>query len=376
MKAIAVDHEGESIDVVDHPEPELERDDHVKLEIIETGICGTDREIANFEYGTAPEGEDYLVIGHEAVGRVVDTGDGVTDLSEGDLAVPMVRRPCPHDYCSACVEDKQDFCYTGDFSERGIKKRHGFMADYVVDCEKYIVPVPDNLKSLAALVEPLTIAEKALIQIWEIQDRLPWVCQHNPDEDLGESRGKCHTALVLGAGPVGVLGAFALQSAGFNTVVYSRGEKPNEKSQLLEKADVDYVSSSVRDREDVRSEYGQFDVIYEATGATQFSFECTDLLGRNGVYVFTGVPGRKEPIELDAGEIMRDMVLNNQVFLGTVNAGRGAYEKAIKDLAYMQTTMSDAIEDVVSGRYSPDRTDLIVDGGPGIKNLLQFSGGE
>jgi len=373
MDAIAVDREAEEISLVDHPEPHIESTTEVKLEIIETGICGTDREIASFEYGTPPDGSRYLIIGHEAVGRVVDTGEDVDEFEEGDLAVPMVRRPCPHEHCSACVREKQDFCYTGDFSERGIKERHGFMAEYVVDQKQFMVPVPQRLKSYAALVEPLTIAEKALIQLWDIQERLPWLCQHHPEEEHGKGAGRCHSALVLGAGPVGVLGALALKVSGFDTRVYSLREPPNEKSRLLAKADIDYVSSSVVSREELKSAHGRYDLIYEATGASQFSFECTDLLDRNGVYVFTGVPGRKQPVEIQADDIMRDMVLNNQVFLGTVNAGRPAYEKAIKDLAYMESTMTDALSEVISGRYSPDRVDLLEGSSSGIKNLIEFS---
>lgn len=374
MKAVAVDHDRETVEVVDHPEPEIEQENEVKLEIIEAGICGTDREIANFDYGTPPADENYLIIGHEAVGRVVETGDGVTIFEVGDLAVPMVRRPCPHDRCMACVNDQQDFCYTGDFTERGIKERHGFMAEYVVDQQQYMVPVPKDLRSLAALVEPLTIAEKALIQVWNIQDRLPWACQHNPDQESGTNRGRCHSGLVLGAGPVGVLGALALRTAGFETVVYSRREKPNKKSSLLSGAGIEYVSSSVQSIEDVRDQHGDFDLVYEATGATQFSFECTELLAQNGVYVFTGVPGRKEPIKLDADDIMREMVLNNQVFLGTVNASRDAYEKAIKDLSYMNTCMPEAIDGVVSGRHEYDQLDLLKQRSSGIKHMLEFAG--
>ena len=85
----------------------------------------------------------------------------------------MVRRPCPHDHCLACAQDRQDFCFTGDFAERGIKGRDGFMTEQVVEDEKYLVPVPEALREVGMLVEPLTIAEKALIQLWDVQERLP-----------------------------------------------------------------------------------------------------------------------------------------------------------------------------------------------------------
>ena len=106
--------------------------------MLEAGACGTDKEICAFEYGTPPEGSDHLVIGHESLGEVVEIGSRVKRVKPGDLVVPMVRRPCPHDYCVACRSDRQDFCFTGDFKERGIKEQHGFMAQFVVDDEKVI----------------------------------------------------------------------------------------------------------------------------------------------------------------------------------------------------------------------------------------------
>ena len=58
-----------------------------------------------------------------------DVGSGVTGLAPGDLAVLMVRRPCPHDGCAPCRRGRPDFCITGDFTERGIKGAHGYMTE-------------------------------------------------------------------------------------------------------------------------------------------------------------------------------------------------------------------------------------------------------
>src|SRR6185436_9228818 len=151
-------------------------------------------------------------------------------LVPGDLVVPLVRRPCPHAHCMACRADRSDFCYTGDFIERGIKASHGFMTDFVVDEEKYLCPVPPGLRDVAVLIEPLTVAEKAIAQIWQIQQRLPWACPVVP----GKAPGHCHRAVVLGAGPIGILGAMALKIGGFETFVYSRSPAPNMKSDLVE----------------------------------------------------------------------------------------------------------------------------------------------
>ena len=173
MKAIAVTPRIKEVKIINQAEPNIVSPTDVKLRMLEAGVCGTDKEICAFEYGTPPSGSEQLVIGHESLGEVVEVGPNVTRVKVGDLVVPMVRRPCPHDYCVACRSDHQDFCFTGDFQERGIKERHGFMAQFVVDDEKYMNPVPKEMRDVAVLVEPLTIAEKGLTQVWQVQQRLP-----------------------------------------------------------------------------------------------------------------------------------------------------------------------------------------------------------
>src|SRR2546427_3594643 len=110
--------------------PKIDGASQVKIRSLEVGVCGTDREICTFVYGSPPDGFDYLVLGHESLGEVIEVGSGVSQFKPGDLVVPSVRRPCRHAHCLACREDKQDFCYTGDFTERGIKMTHGFLTEF------------------------------------------------------------------------------------------------------------------------------------------------------------------------------------------------------------------------------------------------------
>ncbi|MBI3786067.1 MAG: glucose 1-dehydrogenase, partial [Deltaproteobacteria bacterium] len=343
MKAIAVFPDKRELRIVDEPEPQVWRSTDVKLRILEVGVCGTDREICSFDYGTPPAGSDHLVIGHESLGQVVEIGAEVRRVKVGDLVVPMVRRPCLHDNCLACRQERQDFCFTGDFTERGIKQRHGFMTELVVDDEKYMNIVPPQLRDVAVLVEPLTIAEKGLAQIWQVQQRLPWACALEP----GQARGKCHSAVVLGAGPVGLLGAMALAANDFKTYVYSREAAPNPKSDLVERIGATYVSSSTHSLEQLAQLVGNIDVVYEASGASQVSFEMMKVLGTNAIFVFTGVPGRKAPVAVDTDLIMRNLVLKNQVLFGTVNANREAFENAIRDLGIFQKRWPNAVQTLI-----------------------------
>jgi len=371
MKAIAVFPKEKKVRMIDVPDPRIVVPTDVKLRTLHVGICGTDREICHFKYGIPPAGEDHLVIGHEMLAEVVEVGAGVRNLLPGDLVIPTVRRPCTHAHCTACQSGRQDFCYTGDFTERGIKQRHGYMTEHVVDEERFLVPVPADLAEVAVLVEPLTIAEKAIIQINMMQQRLPWACAATP----GQRPAYCHTAVVLGAGPIGMLGAMALRANGYRTVVYSRELAPNAKSGLLEQIGAEYLSSQTVPPERLADAVGSIDVVYEAVGASNFAFDVIKALGTNGIFVFTGVPGRKEPIQVDGDTIMRGMVLRNQVVFGTVNAGRDSFLAAIEDLRFFMTRWPDVTRALISGRHGADRAaDLLTGPVTGIKHVLEFAG--
>jgi glucose 1-dehydrogenase len=370
MQAIAVTPSKKEVSIINQPEPKISSLFDVKLRMLEAGVCGTDKEICAFEYGTPPAGSEQLVIGHESLGEVVEVGPEVTRVKLGDLVVPMVRRPCPHETCVACRSDQQDFCFTGDFKERGIKEAHGFMAQFVVDHEKYMNRVPRELRNTAVLVEPLTIAEKALAQVWQVQQRLPWGCPVSPEK----TQAYRHRAVVLGAGPVGLLGAMALVNYDFETYVYSREPSPNPKSQLLESIGAHYVSSAKVSPEMVPQQIGNIDLVYEATGASSLSFEMIKHLGTNGIFVFTGVPGRKAPIEVDTDLMMRNLVLKNQVVFGTVNAGRDSFENSIRDIGIFTKRWPEAVQSLISGRFPMDSyQDLLVGRSGGIKNVIRLN---
>jgi threonine dehydrogenase-like Zn-dependent dehydrogenase len=369
MKAVAVNPGKREIALIDHEVPRLTSPTQVKLRILEVGICGTDREICAFQYGTPPDGESHLVIGHESFGEVVEVGSAVSRLVPGELVIPMVRRPCPHAHCMACRAGRQDFCFTGDFAERGISRLHGFMTELVVDEERYMHVVPPALREVGILVEPLTIAEKALIQVDDVQERLPWACEIVP----GKGRQACHRAVVLGAGPVGLLGAMALVARGFETSIYSREPAPNPKADVAAAIGARYFSAEDTPVERLVAELGNIDLVYEATGASSVAFEMMKALGTNGIFVFTGVPGRKAAIEVDTDVIMRNLVLKNQVVFGTVNAGEQAFAAAIDDLGVFASQWPAALRALITGRHPTEAYhDLLVGPARGIKNVLTF----
>jgi threonine dehydrogenase-like Zn-dependent dehydrogenase len=372
MKAVSVFPASRTVRLTDEPVPELRSSTDVKLRMLEVGICGTDKEIAACQYGTPPHGRENLVIGHESLGEVVAFGKEVEGLRTGDLVVPMVRRPCGRESCLACRSERQDYCYSGEFVERGIKEMSGFMTEYVVDDARYMVKVPKALRSVAVLVEPLTIAEKALSQVAVIQQRLPWACP----VQRGAKRHTCHKAVVIGAGPVGLLGAMALANTGFEVTMYSKTPAPNDRAALVEAIGGRYLSSETIGVEELAEVVGGIDLVYEAVGASQIAFDVLRVLGTNGIFVFTGVPARRGPIQIDSDLLMRNIVLKNQVVVGSVNAGREDFESAIRDLGAFRKRWPEAVQALISGRYPLSEAQSLLTGRrDGIKNVLSMSAG-
>ncbi|AGC41404.1 glucose 1-dehydrogenase [Myxococcus stipitatus DSM 14675] len=362
MKAVAVFPGKRQVRVIDAPEPELQAPTQVKVRTHEVGVCGTDKDIVSFTYGTPPPGLDYLILGHECLGEVVEVGPAVQGLQKGDWVVPRVRRPCPHALCPACRGGHPDFCITGDFTERGIKEAPGFCSEHFVEDVAYLHRVATELHDVAVLTEPLTIAEKALRQLDLIQERLPW-------------RPVPGRAVVLGAGPVGQLGVLTLLRRGFATTVYSHSRKPNVKAEAAEAVGAPYLSTQDISPEELVRRAGAPDVIYEAAGTAKAAFEALKSLSPNGVFIFTGVPSKSEQMSLGGDDFLKQLVLNNQVLLGTVNAAASDFDAALEDLARFRARWPGGLERLITARHPPESFFDVVTGkaGGGIKHVITFT---
>jgi threonine dehydrogenase-like Zn-dependent dehydrogenase len=245
--------------------------------------------------------------------------------------------------------------------------KHGYMTELYVEDERYLTPVPPELRDVAVLVEPLTVAEKGLEQVWQIQKRLPWVKQNAP----ANAQGTGLTAVVLGAGPVGILGAMTLLRHGFKTFVYSRSKKPNPKAQLVESFGATYISSETTPVEALMEQVGNIDLVYEAVGVSSISYDVLKVLGLNGIFVFTGIPAPGPANSVDTDMLMRNMVLKNQVAVGTVNAGPQAFTDAIADLGIFKERWPSALKSLITGRYKLENyKELLLGDKSGIKNVI------
>jgi len=366
VKAIVVVPGEQALRVVDVPPPGPLARGEVRVRTREVGLCGTDKEISRFEYGTPPPGDDILILGHECVGEVVEVGPDVAALSVGDWVVPQVRRPCPHARCAPCRAGRSDYCVTGDFTERGIKERHGFACEEWVDEAVYLHRVAPDLRAVAVLTEPLTIAEKALVTIDTVQARLPPGCEGG------------RSAVVIGSGPVGQLGAMAISRAGYRVHVYARSlAEGNPKAASAARVGAVYLSSEQIPAAALPDRVGSFEVVYEAAGASSLAFEVLSVLAPNGVFVVTGVPGRKQPLHLDGAAVMKSLVLNNQLVVGTVNAGPDAFDAALGDLREFETRWPGALAALVTHRHAPEDVPALLREGlrGGIKHVVSFDRG-
>lgn len=324
MKAIAVrPGKPDSVHLAELPEPsvsEIPNGRGVVVRVLRVGVDGTDKEINAAEYGAAPEGYDFLVLGHEGFGRVEKVGPNVTELAPGDYVVATVRRPGKSLYDLLGTSDMT----TDDvYYERGINLRHGFLTEKYVEDAQYLVKLPSALREVGVLLEPFTIVQKGLTQAHEVQRRLKvWRPQR---------------AAVMGAGTVGLLATLALRLRGLEVTTFARQRGPTKNSALIERLGARYVSSQDEPIVEAATKYGPFDVVFEATGSSQVVFDAMQTLAKNGVLVLSSVTGGDRKLEIPADRINLDFVLGNKVMVGTVNANREHFETGVRDLVLAET---------------------------------------
>ncbi|HEX6590136.1 MAG TPA: glucose 1-dehydrogenase [Longimicrobiales bacterium] len=294
---------------IDDVEPPRPRPDQILVRARALGVCGTDREIVDGEYGTAPAGRERLILGHESLGTVESAPAG-SGFAPGDTVVGIVRHPDPVP-CSSCAVGEWDMCRNGDYTEHGIKERDGFGAElYALDVD-HAVRVDPDLGITAVLLEPASVLAKAWDHIERIGQRAAW----NPER-----------VLVTGAGPVGLLAALLGVQRGLDVHVFDHAQG-GPKPELVRDLGGTFHNGTVE-------EIGVLpDIVLECTGVPAL---VVDVMGRNapaGIVCLAGLSPGLRTIGVDVAGLNRSMVLENDVIFGSVNANRRHYELAAGALA-------------------------------------------
>ncbi len=332
MKAVVVTpSKVNSVRMIEVAQPSPLRSE-VLLRVQKIGIDGTDLEINQGEYGEAPTGSNYLISGHECLATVQEIPANTNNIVKGDLVVPTVRRP---DNCLNCQKGESDMCLTGNYREHGIKGLHGFCSEYTVSDYDFLVKIPPETADVAVLLEPMSVAEKAVLQSFKIQERMVWQPKR---------------ALVLGTGPLGLLTIFLLRAKGLDVNAVATRPKDSLKARLVTQVGGTYVNSN----EQPISSLGKFDLILEETGVASLALQAQGLLSPNGVLCLLGIYG-SSPTTQDFGQMFKEVVLGNKLTFGSVNANIRYFVQGLRDFQIIKRQFPGALQSLFTKRVPPQR---------------------
>ena len=334
-----------SAELTELPEPQA-KDGELLVEPLYLGVCGTDREILDGDHGEPPPGEDRLVLGHELLGRVKSAGGG---LEEGQLVAGIVRRPDPVP-CSCCARGEWDMCRNGQYTERGIKGLNGYGAELVTIEEDFAIPVPDDLGTLGVLTEPSSILAKAWEQIERIATR---ACSDH------------RRVLVTGAGPIGLLAALMGQQRGLEVHVLDRATEGN-KPEVVAALGAHYSTGEITE---VAQELNP-DIVVECTGVAELVAGAMQHTAPGAIVCLTGVAASRN-LSVDVGALNNELVLENDVVFGSVNANRRHFEQAV---AALRDADQDWLRRLITRTVPFENwTDALEKGDDDIKVVVEFS---
>lgn len=282
------------------------------------GVCATDREIVRT--GTVfqvPDGDDTLVLGHEGSGRVIEVGGEVTDFRVGDCVVPIV---------------------TAD-RNRGIDS-HGYFKESFVEDAEWLVRVPDSVADIAVLVEPITVTHHALREANALRATRTGI------DFTANPAAASQTVLVVGAGPIGLLGAFLCRVWGYATTVVDVLPPDSKKANLARTAGCEYVSSPAIDDSQWRA--SEFDLILQTAPTPNPLMDYLPSLSHGGVFSLVGWQGQPHMISLDVARFIREAVHEEWAFVGTLGARVADFRGAVEAIGLMRQRFPLAISGVLT----------------------------
>jgi aldose 1-dehydrogenase [NAD(P)+] len=321
MKAIVVHPPKPGVEYMELKEPVRHGNGMVRVKILENGICGSDREIVKGRLTTArpPPGKDWLVLGHEAIGVVEDSAD--PRFKPGDLVMPINRRSY-NGKCLNCLVGRPDFCEAEEYVEAGMVGMDGFMVEYYYDDPKYLVKVPENIKDIAILAQPLSDIEKSIEEILTIQRRFVWTCD--------DATYNCRRAIVFGTGATGTLFALLLKTYGFEVYMANRREPLENEAAIAEEAGLIYYNYT-KESIDKLKKIG-FDLVIDTTGSSASLIrDEIEILKPNGVLGLFGFPSEGNAVI--PFDVFQRFIYKANVIVGLINGQKPHFQLALSHLA-------------------------------------------
>lgn|GEM_PF-381103 len=371
MRCLGVIPGTRRVDVITRTEPGLPGEHEVLIEMVECGVCGTDRHIIEGGWGRPEPGRQALVLGHEPLGRVLKVGAAVRHLAEGDYVSGTNQRSCGT--CTTCATGEPDLCLTAAGSGRGISGMDGFLRPRLLDDAEFCVRVPAEVHRIAVLTEPLAVGEKCIEQVRQIQRRLPrsrWTDQADAPEWAEGLR-----FLIGGAGPVGTLVAFALRCHGAEVHVLDRAAAGGIKARILEGIGARYHCTAGVDPSGLAKALGHIDCAVEASGSAEVFVALWRALGRNGAMALIGGAGGAHAA-MHPGELLGQALGRNQALVGLVASNPRHFRMALGDLDICRRRFPEAIAAVVTARHDFDHGDraFAAVGADDVKRVITLDG--
>lgn len=302
MRAVAISDD-RSLRMVDLPEPDL-KPDEVRIAVSFCGICGSDLHMR--EMPAIPAG---IVLGHEFTGVITETGSAVTGWAAGDRVTANPFDPCGQ--CENCASGYPELCPTNTRRGVGLVSYYGAYAETVVVPQRSLFRLPDELSDKhGALAEPLSVG------------------LHGVNLAVGQGANPADPAVVLGAGPIGIVTALGLRAKGFAKVIVV---EPTEVRRETARG-LGFAVTDVKGQDDNVRDYlgGPPQVAFDCTGHPAGIGTAIGMVAPAGQIVIVGVPSH--PATVNVAEIATKEVRI-----------RGS-------LAYTSADWTEAIDSLASGR--------------------------
>ncbi len=340
MRGIAALPGSTKPEIVELAEPSPPAPGEVLCRTLKLGICGTDREIVEAARPLVPPGAEWLVLGHECLARVEQCGPGVDALAEGDLVVAMIRRAR-----ADAPPLRVDLLPYGSYTERGIVEEHGFSVPHWVEPAAQLLRVDPEIADVAVLAEPLAVAEKAANEALILQ-------RARLGDDAWSRRPP--RVLVTGMGPIAFSGLLAAAVRGWPVTMYGLDAADTQRAELAQRLGATYLPAQEANFEPADVAADGYNLVFECTGSEEVALRSARALGAAGIMVWLGSRRQQHAAPAEVARLMRDGLLRNHIYLGSVNAAPRDFRDALAHLAILRTTHVDELRGLMTHEVALD----------------------